>query len=67
MQNGSMRMGQYPPVVVVNGHGTSANSGMMAPTPLLASGANGTRDFKVIGQEGTESSGDILPPLWDQL
>jgi hypothetical protein len=67
MQNGSMRMGQYPPVVVVNGHGTSANRGMMAPTPLLASGANGTRDFKVIGQEGTESSGDILPPLWDQL
>ena len=67
LQNGSMRQGHYPPVVVVNGHGTPGNGGMMAPAPLLTGGGNGTRDFKVIGQEKTEANGDILPPFWDQI
>lgn len=67
LQNGPVRLGQYPPVVVVNGHGTSSNGGTMVPAPLLASGNNGTRDFKVIGQEKTESSSDLLPPFWDQI
>jgi hypothetical protein len=67
LQNGQMRQGQYPPVVVVNGNGTPSTSGMMPSAPLLTTGGNGTRDFKVIGQERTEANGDILPPFWDQV
>lgn len=62
---GSGRYGHYPPVVVVNGQG-SHGYGNSAPPPILTpSTPPGTRDFKVIGQETTESVGDILPSLWD--
>ncbi|MEM7346095.1 MAG: hypothetical protein AAF485_17790 [Chloroflexota bacterium] len=67
--------GQYPPVVVVNGQGTNGYGGGMAMSPPpLAMGVNGGsasppngRNFKVIGQENTENSGDVLPPFWDDL
>lgn len=60
-------MGQYPPVVVVNGQGTNG-SGSYAPLALSSSnGANGSRSFKVVGQENTETNGDALPPIWDEL
>ena len=65
MQSPTHRVGQYPPVVVVNGQGAGAQSALMPPpTPTFTNG--GGRDFKVIGQENTESSGDIIPPFWDQ-
>ncbi|GAB4444814.1 MAG: hypothetical protein Kow0031_27260 [Anaerolineae bacterium] len=61
------RMGHYPPVVVVNGQGTNGYGSMMPPpVPALSSAAGGSRDFKVIGQENTESAGDFIPPFWDQ-
>jgi hypothetical protein len=60
------RYGGYPPVVVVNGQGTNGHGNGYAP-PVLASGngSNGARDFKVIGQENTESTGDVLPSFWE--
>lgn len=67
-QYGPMRAGHYPPVVVVNGQGTNGNGYMPAPPALTAkSSLPGSRDFKVIGQENTESVGDILPPFWEQI
>ena len=61
-----MRAGHYPPVVVVNGHGTNGN-GLAAPPPALMAKTTppGTRDFKVIGQENTETVGDLLPSFWE--
>jgi hypothetical protein len=59
--------GHYPPVVVVNGQGTNGyNSSMSPPLPAAVNG-NGGRNFKVIGQENTETMGDVLPPFWDEL
>ena len=68
-QLGSGRLGgQYPPVVVVNGPGpvngvNGANGGYPPALPV----GNGGRSFKVIGQDKTESSGDLLPPIWSEL
>ncbi len=60
------RMGQYPPVVVVNGQGTNGYGHQGMPPALTArTTPPGTRDFKVIGQENTESVGDILPSFWE--
>lgn len=56
--------GQYPPVVVINGQ---QPHGSTSPQPALLNGGNGQRNFKVIGQETTESSGDRLPPIWSEL
>lgn len=64
--NPYQRMGHYPPVVVVNGQGTNGYGSMMPPVPTLTATANGSRDFKVIGQENTDSAGDFIPPFWDQ-
>ncbi len=67
-QLGPMRAGHYPPVVVVNGQGTNGNGYMTGPPALTAKTTPpGVRDFKVIGQENTESVGDILPPFWENL
>lgn len=65
-QNGQARFGQYPPVVVVNGQGTNGYGQSYSPPALLANPQTNGREFKVIGQENTESSGDVLPPFWDQ-
>jgi hypothetical protein len=64
-QLGQGQTGHYPPVIVVNGQG--ANGYGQAP-PMLSVGRtpNGGREFRVIGQENTESVGDLLPPLWEQ-
>ena len=67
-QYGYMRHGQYPPVVVVNGqspngYGTALNT----PALTAHSGPAGARDFKVVGQENTETVGDLLPPFWEQI
>lgn len=65
--NPYQRMGGYPPVVVVNGQGTQGYGSMMPPPmPTLTASANGGRDFKVIGQENTDTAGDFIPPFWDQ-
>ena len=67
-QLGSARQyGQYPPVVVVNGQHPNGATGAPGPQPAMLSGGNGQRNFKVIGQETTESSGDRLPPIWSEL
>jgi hypothetical protein len=60
------RFGQYPPVVVVNGQGTNGygNSYMAPPLPPTTI-PSGPRDFKVIGQENTETVGDVLPGFWE--
>jgi hypothetical protein len=67
-QIGPSRMGHYPPVVVVNGQGTNGY-GTAPPPPALTAAAtsNGSRDFKIVGQENTESAGDILPPFWENV
>jgi hypothetical protein len=66
-QYGATRMGHYPPVVVVNGQGTNGY-GLSAPPALMPSAAMpGGLEFKVVGQENTESVGDILPPFWEQV
>jgi hypothetical protein len=66
MQAGQLRMGQYPPVVVVNGQHHPNGYGS-PPMPMLGNTAQlGSRDFKVIGQENTESMGDMLPSFWEQ-
>jgi hypothetical protein len=59
------RFGHYPPVVVVNGQHPQ---GYPTPAPLpalLPTTPPGMRDFKVIGQENTESVGDFLPSIWE--
>lgn len=70
MQMGQMRPfgGQYPPVVVVNGQGTNGYASAF-PSPVLSAGPPpvGGRSFKVIGQENTESVGDLLPTFWDEV
>ena len=69
-QFGSMRYaGQYPPVVVVNGqHPNGYPTSYPGPASIpLPSGVNGSRNFKVIGQENTETTGDALPPFWEDL
>ena len=67
-QLGSARQyGQYPPVVVINGQQPSGTNGSHGPQPALLNGGQGARNFKVIGQENTESSGDRLPPIWSEL
>ena len=65
-QMGPGRFGQYPPVVVVNGQGTNGyGNGYMPQALAPTSGPMGSRDFKVIGQENTETVGDILPSFWE--
>ncbi len=61
------RPGHYPPVVVVNGQGAGGYGNSHIP-PALSTPTTpaGSRDFKVIGQENTETGGDILPPFWEQ-
>jgi hypothetical protein len=59
---GGFGAGQYPPIVVVNGQGTTGNG---PPVPMLNGG--GSRQFKVIGQEQTETGSDRLSPIWDDL
>lgn len=70
MQMGQMRPfgGQYPPVVVVNGQGTNGY-GNAYPTSALTAGLPpmGPRSFKVIGQENTETVGDVMPTFWDEI
>jgi hypothetical protein len=70
MQMGQMRPfgSQYPPVVVVNGQGAHGYNGSYPAPPLPAgSPALGGRSFKVIGQENTETVGDLLPTFWDEI
>ncbi len=59
---------QYPPVVVVNGQGPNGYSSAYG-APALASSAPplGPRQFKVIGQENTETVGDVLPNFWEEI
>lgn len=67
-QLGTYRLGQYPPVVVVNGQGTNGyGNGYNTPALAPGLGSGGPRNFKVIGQENTESTGDLLPPFWDEV
>lgn len=65
---GPAQRGHFPPVVVVNGHGTNGY-GNPHPPPALTAGSTppGAREFKVVGQENTETIGDILPPFWEQV
>jgi len=56
-------MGQYPPVVVVNGQGPH---GQPAAPPTLAA-PTGPRQFKVVGQDNTENGHDSLSTIWDEL
>jgi hypothetical protein len=58
--------GQFPPVIVVNGQGTNGNGAYAPPLPV-GSSPSGPRNFKVIGQENTETMGDVLPSFWDEL
>jgi hypothetical protein len=71
MQMGTMRPfgGQYPPVVVVNGQGTNGYGSGAYAAPALSAGLPpaGGRSFKVIGQENTETVGDLLPTFWDEV
>lgn len=63
----NMRMGQFPPVVVVNGQGTNGyGNGYGQPALPMGINGGGPRSFKVIGQENTETVGDVLPPFWDE-
>ena len=65
-QTAGRPFGQYPPVVVVNGQGTNGYG--LPSTPVLPTSApTGSRNFKVIGQENTETIGDVLPPFWDEM
>lgn len=67
-QLGPSRMGHYPPVVVVNGQGTNGYGAAATPPALTAAAMpSGSRDFKVVGQENTETVGDILPPFWENV
>lgn len=60
--------GQYPPVVVVNGQHPPGYPTPPGP-PALPAGPTPTsvRNFKVIGQESTETTGDSISPFWDEL
>ena len=64
---GRAMAGQYPPVVVVNGQGTQGLGAPPPPPVTVGTGASGSRSFKVIGQENTETVGDVLPPFWDEI
>lgn len=80
-QYGSLRgatpygAGQYPPVVVVTppaGNGYPYSQGPLAPSLPAPSNGPGTRSFKVIGQENTESLDDGPPygggsSFWDEV
>jgi hypothetical protein len=68
-QWGQRAMSHFPPVIVVNGQGTNGYNGAFPAAPALAAGsaANGPRQFKVVGQENTETIGDVLPAFWDEL
>jgi hypothetical protein len=67
-QFGQRALGQFPPVIVVNGQGTSGYNGAFSgPALPPGSTANAPRNFKVIGQENTETMGDVLPSFWDEL
>jgi hypothetical protein len=61
-------LAQIPPVVVVNGQGPNGHPGYPA-LPSLPAGSTspGSRNFKVVGQENTETIGDVLPSFWDEL
>jgi hypothetical protein len=61
-------LAQIPPVVVVNGQGPNGHPGYPA-LPSLPAGSTspGSRHFKVVGQENTETIGDVLPSFWDEL
>jgi hypothetical protein len=61
-------LAQFPPVVVVNGQGPNGHPGYPA-LPSLPAGSTspGSRSFKVVGQENTETIGDVLPSFWDEL
>ena len=62
------QMGQYPPVVVVNGQSPNGQNGYPALPSLPASATiSGSRNFKVVGQENTEAMGDVLPSFWEEL
>jgi hypothetical protein len=61
---GQVSPGHYPPVVVVNGQGTN---GYVPPVLSAKTISPGTREFKVIGQENTETIGDVMPPFWEEL
>ncbi len=67
-QMGQMRPygGQYPPVVVVNGQGPNGYGNGYPSLPAANLMPTGPRNFKVIGQENTETVGDILPPFWEE-
>jgi hypothetical protein len=66
--NQARPLGQYPPVVVVNGQGHNGSNGSYPPSALTAgAGSGGARNFKVVGQENTETVGDVLPPFWEEL
>ena len=61
-------LAQFPPVVVVNGQGPNGQNGYPALPSLPASATiSGPRSFKVVGQENTETMGDVLPSFWDEL
>ena len=62
-------LAQFPPVVVVNGQGPGGYPGYPALPSLPAGSVSsaGPRHFKVVGQENTETMGDVLPPFWDEL
>lgn len=67
-QYGQMRAwGQYPPVVVVNGQGPNGYGNGYNPPLPAGSLLSGSRNFKVVGQEKTETTGDLLPAFWDDL
>jgi hypothetical protein len=60
---------QYPPVVVVNGPGPNGYGSSAYGPPALAASPSilGPRQFKVIGQENTETVGDVLPTFWEEV
>lgn len=64
---GGRPFGHYPPVVVVNGQGAGGYGAALAPPVPASNGLSGARNFKVIGQENTETIGDVLPAFWDEI
>jgi hypothetical protein len=66
-QQGQHRYGNFPPVVVVNGQGAHGLNGGYPPALPAGTTAPGQRNFKVIGQENTETTGDVLPAFWEEL
>jgi hypothetical protein len=59
--------GQYPPVVVVNGQGTHGNGQHPPPVALPTGNNGGGRSFKIVGQENSDPTGELLPPFWEGL